>query len=110
MADSAMTVQFEGNTYELEDFTLGELAWMEQHAGCDLDQMSNFTAAVVFITAIRRRTDPNAKVEDVENIKLRDLDDDPEAAETNGAGKKGAAKKPRPTKQAKARSAPSAGS
>lgn len=105
MADSAMTVSFEGETYELEDFTLGELAWMEQYAGCDLGRMSNFTAAVVFITAIRRRTDPNAKVEDVENLKLRDLDDAEPESETNAAGKK-----KRPTKQAKAPSKASAGS
>ncbi len=92
MAD-ALTIQLEGKSYKVEDFTLGEVEFVEEYVGTSLDQLnpSSMKAAVAFVTVIKRRDEPAFTVEDARNLKLSIFNDD-EAPADGGKGK-------RPTKR-----------
>lgn len=88
-----ITVQFDGKSYEIDDFSLGELEWLEEYIGGrlnDSEAMESMKAAVGIATVIKRRDDPAFTVEQARDLKLKVLD---QGSAPNGNGK-------RPTKAA----------
>jgi len=83
----SIKIHVEGKVYDLDDFELGELEWLEEEMG-DLspNTLKTVKAAVRFVTLIKRRDNPSFSLEDARKLKLTVFDDPDEA------------KKPRPTK------------
>lgn len=100
--DSELEIQFDGKTYAVEDFELGELEWIEDELGGSLGEidLSSMKAAVRFVTVIKRRDNPDFTLDEARKLTLRVFDDteQPDAAASNGSA---AAK--RPTKRAKSK-------
>jgi hypothetical protein len=83
-ADDGMKVHFEGRTYPIEEFTLGELEWLEEHVGTRLDDneaMQSMKAAVGVVYLIKRREDPTFTVEQARETPLAKLEGEPPQAE-----------------------------
>lgn len=76
MAD-AMTIQFDGKSYSIDDFTLGELEWLEDEMGCALDEINagSMKAALRFVCIIKRREDPEFTLDEARKLKLSIFDD-----------------------------------
>jgi hypothetical protein len=103
--DDGIRVHFEGRTYPLDEFTLGELEWLEEHLGAsmnDVQVLQTMKAAVGVVYLIKRRDDPAFTLEQAREVKLATLDapDTSEDAEEPGAGPPR-----RPTRAAKGKSA-----
>jgi hypothetical protein len=97
MADG-VKVHIDGKAYDLEDFELGELEWLEEYIGASLnddDALRSMKTAVAFVYLLKKRDDPEFTIEQARKIKLSVFDE----AETNGNGKPA---KRRPTKAAPA--------
>jgi hypothetical protein len=74
MADDTMKVHIEGQEYALDDFSLGELEWLEDELGTlDDDAISSMKGAVRLVTIVRRREDPSYTVEQARLIKMSAL-------------------------------------
>ena len=102
-ADSdELTITFEGNTYRLEDFELGELEWLEEELGIYFNEIGvdpdatraiqSMKAATRLVYVLKRRDNPEFTLEDARKVKL-------EAFETPADEPAGKAKA-RPTKRA----------
>lgn len=91
MADDAMTIHLEGKSYAIDDFELGELEWLEDELGCDLDEMNpnSMKAIVRFVYLIKRRENPDFTMDEARKLKLQVFNEPEPAAK-------------RPTKAAKA--------
>ncbi len=97
MADE-MTIQFDGKTYSIDAFELGELEWLEDELGVPLDEINpnSMKAAVRFVYLIKRRDNPDFTLDDARKLKLSVFAEEPPkpaAAAANGRAK-------RPTKAA----------
>ena len=99
-----MSIQFEGKSYEIDDFELGDLEWLEDELGCALDEINpnSMKVAVRFVYLIKKRDDPSFTLDDARKLKLGVLmeHEDADAAAQAAAAKGPAAK--RPTRGAKA--------
>jgi hypothetical protein len=90
-----ITISIEGKTYDLDDFELGDLEWLEEHVGRPLmeeNAMFSMKAMVGFVYLIKRRENPQFTLDEARQIKLSVLGED-EAGEEKPARK-------RPTKAA----------
>lgn len=75
-------IQFEGKTYAIDDFELGELEWLEEELDCTLDELnpSSMKAAVRFVYLIKRRDNPEFTMDDARKLKVSVFaDPEPEA-------------------------------
>ena len=78
MADSGITVTLEGKQYALDNFSLGDLEWLEEYLGTTLDDedaMKSMKAAVGFVFIIKRQEDPGFTIEQARNAKLSVFDE-----------------------------------
>lgn len=82
MADDALTVSLDGENYNIEDFELGDLEWLEDEMGAPLDQIEwgSARAAVRLVYLIKRRTNPNYTLDDARGEKLAVFTDQPAEA------------------------------
>jgi hypothetical protein len=95
MADG-VKIHIEGTAYDLEDFELGDLEWLEEYLGASLSDpqaLNSMKAAVGFVYMVKRRDDPNYSLEQARKVKLAAIDapeDEPEAPKrpTGGARSK----------------------
>lgn len=88
--DTGITVTLEGEQHRLEDFELGELEWLEDHIGTNLDDeaaMRSMKAAVGLVYLIKHREDPEFTLEDARKIRLS-VFDEPQAENGNGKAKR----------------------
>lgn len=107
MADKTdeLTITFEGKSYTLEDFELGELEWLEEQLGFYFNEIGpggspdanrailSMKASVHLVYVIKKRDDPKFTLGDARKVKLSVF------ATPNENGKPA---KARPTKAAKA--------
>ena len=72
------TVTFDGKTYNIGDFKLSELAYIEEQLGAPLDQipLSSMKTAIAFITVLKRREDPSFTPEQAGEMTLSVLNVD----------------------------------
>src|SRR4051794_12140846 len=96
MPAETLTISFEGKTFAIDDFELGELEWLEDELGGTLDEINpnSMKAAVRFVTILKRRENPEFSIDDARKLKLSIFD---EASENGNAE--------RPTKPARKRKA-----
>lgn len=95
-ADLAVIV--DGKQYDIDDFELGELEWLEEHIGAPLmDGESVFTikAMVGFVYLVKKRENPDFTLDEARKVKMGTLGP---AEEKKPAGAK------RPTKAARSSS------
>ena len=94
--DNDLKIVIEGKEYAIDDFTLGEIEWIEDELGATLDEINPYSikAAIRFVTVIKRRDNPQFTVDDARGIKLSVFD------QAEQKPPKAAAK--RPTKRAAA--------
>jgi hypothetical protein len=84
MAASGLQFTMDGKSYDIDDFELGDLEWLEDHIGMPLTAdgaLNSMKTMVGFVYLIKRRDDPNFTVEDARKIKLSVLDADDEPDE-----------------------------
>lgn len=70
------TITIEGKEYELDDFELGELEWLEDHLGkpiADFAVLNSMKAAVGLIYLVRRREDPSFTLEQARKMKITSI-------------------------------------
>jgi hypothetical protein len=92
--DSGIKVHLDGKAYPLDDFSLGDLEWLEEYLGTTLDDdraLSSMKAAVGFAFLIKRMDDPEFTIEQARQLKLGVL----EQSEENGNGKPKAKRPPK---------------
>jgi hypothetical protein len=90
---AGISISIEGKSYDLDDFELGELEWIEDHIGAPLSDeqvLTSMKALVAFVYLIKHREDESFTIEQARKIKLSTLEDQE------------AAPKKRPTKAAQA--------
>lgn len=97
MADG-VKVHIEGTAYDLEDFSLGDLEWLEEYLGAPLSDgqaMNSMKAAVGFVYLVKKRDDPNFTIEQARGVKLAAIDapDEPEPEKPAGRPTGGARSK-----------------
>jgi hypothetical protein len=87
----------EGKAYDIDDFSLGDLEWLEDHIGMPLSDeraLSSMKTMVGFVYLVKKRDDPGFTLDQAREVKLSVLDAD------DNAGGDGAKPK-RPTKAAR---------
>jgi hypothetical protein len=101
--DESPAILIDNKRYELDDFELGELEWIEDQMERPISEVNigSVKAMVRFVYVIRRREDPDFTLEDAKAIKLRTLapaepepdnqDDESERPTAAAAKKKAAA-------------------
>lgn len=91
---SDVTIKLDGKEYDLDDFELGDLEWLEEEMGASLAEMdaNSMKAAVRFIYLIRRREDPSYTLEQARKEKVKVLADDGDAGDPPQTAAKGGAK------------------
>jgi hypothetical protein len=60
------TVTIDGQAFELDDFEIGELEWLEDHLGkpiTDFTVLNSMKAAVGLVYLVKRREDPSFTIE-----------------------------------------------
>lgn len=81
----------EGKEYQLDDLELGELEWLEEELGANIEEAiksSPMKAAVRVVCLVKRREDPSFSLDDARKLKLTIFDGDQAAADPpSGAGK-----------------------
>jgi hypothetical protein len=100
MADNGVKVHIEGKAYDLEDFELGDLEWLEEYLDAPLgdnNAMNSMKAAVGFVYIIKRRDDPGFTIEQARKVKLAAIDAPDDDEEPQPAASK------RPTKGARSK-------
>jgi hypothetical protein len=76
MADG-VKVHIDGKAYDLEDFELGDLEWLEEYLGASLSDnqaLNSMKAAVGFVFIVKRRDDPGFTIEQARKVKLAAID------------------------------------
>jgi hypothetical protein len=95
--DQALEFTLDGKSYPIDDFTLGEIEWLEDELGGSLDSVDLSSIKVVsrFITVIKRRDNPAFTLDDARALKLSVLnneeDESSPARPTKASGKRKAA-------------------
>jgi hypothetical protein len=70
-------VHIDGKSYDLEDFELGDLEWLEEYLGASLSDnqaLNSMKAAVGFVFIVKRRDDPAFTIEQARKVKLAAID------------------------------------
>lgn len=76
-----MKIHVEGKVYDMDDFELGELEWLEDEVGSLADEnLRTMKAAVRFVTIIKRRDNPEFSIDEARKLKLT-VFDEPETEE-----------------------------
>jgi hypothetical protein len=105
---TGLQFSMDGKSYDIDDFTLGDLEWLEEHIGMPLSDdgaLTSMKTMVGFVFLIKRRDNPSFTIEEARQVKLSTLD----AGETGeGEGEDLPAGK-RPTKAARSSSTRAAG-
>jgi hypothetical protein len=89
----------DGKSYDIDDFSLGDLEWLEEHIGmplADEGALASMKTMVGFVYLIKKQENPQFTLEEARQVKLRTLD----AAETS-AKDEGTPSAKRPTKAAR---------
>lgn len=88
MANDGMTIELEGQSYELDDFELGELEWLEDElGGLSEDKLTSMKATVRFVYLIKHRDNPEFTLDDARKIKVRRvLGESGSNSDSNGTG------------------------
>lgn len=74
---SDITIHIDGDKFELDDFELGELEWLEDYLGKSLNEagaLSSMKTAVGFVYLVKKRSDPEFTVEQARKVKLAAID------------------------------------
>jgi hypothetical protein len=84
--DEMLTLKIDGKSYRLDDFTLGELEWLEDELSLsfgDLDSpspvvrveaestISSMKAIVRFVYLVRKRDEPTLTLDDVRSLPMK---------------------------------------
>lgn len=97
---AGVTFTMEGKSYDLDDFELGELEWLEEYIGRPLmgddNALYSMKTMVGFVFLVKKRDDPAFTVEQARLIKLNVLEPGDEAEAEGKPAKR------RPTKAAPA--------
>lgn len=78
---SDITINIDGHKYDLDDFELGELEWLEDYIGkplSDAGALSSMKTAVGFVYIVKHREDPDFTVDQARKIKLAAIEGDDE--------------------------------
>lgn len=88
--DDELKIHFEGKTYPFSDFEIGELEWLEEQCDAPIDEISmgSMKAAVMLITIIKRRENPQFSPDDARKMKLTVFDSADDESAPNGATKR----------------------
>lgn len=80
-----LTFHLEGKTHSIDDFTLGELEWLEDELGAALDEVSftSMKVAVRIVYLLKKRDDSKFTMAQARKLKLSVFDE----AEANGNGR-----------------------
>ncbi len=84
MADG-VKVHIEGKAYDLEDFELGDLEWLEDFIGAplsDQEALNRMKTAIGFVYLVKRREDPEYTIDQARKVKLAAIDAPEEEPET----------------------------
>jgi hypothetical protein len=97
---TGLQFSMDGKSYDIDDFTLGDLEWLEEHIGMPLSDeraLTGMKTMVGFVYLIKRQENPQFTLEEARQVKLSTLDagDTADAAEGEGKPAK------RPTKAAR---------
>ena len=74
MAEDGITI--EGKKYELDEFELGDLEWLEDYLGkplTNLENLNSVKAGVGLVYLIRRRENPAFTLDDARKMKMTAL-------------------------------------
>lgn len=74
---SDIKIKVDGSEYDLDDFELGDLEWLEDFLGKPLSDdtaLSSMKAAVGFVFIVKRRDNPEFTLEQARRVKLSVLD------------------------------------
>lgn len=95
MPDNPLSFQLEGKTTTIDDFTLGELEWLEDECGASLDKVdfSSMKVAVRIVYLLKKREDPDFTLDQARELKLSIFDEEEveEKKRPTRAGKKAGA-------------------
>jgi hypothetical protein len=101
--DQGMKVYIEGQEYLLDDFSLGELEWLEEELGeLGDDTLTSMRGLVRMVVVVKRRDDPSYTIDQARLVKFTAFAAPTPAPEP--------AKKTRPTRAARAATSTPAGS
>ena len=92
-----ITLTIEGKKYDLDDFELGELEWLEGYIDAPLmeeGRLFSLKTMVGFVYLVKKRENPAFTIEEARKIKLSVLGSDEEDADNGKPAKR------RPTKPA----------
>lgn len=66
------SIQFEGREYDVSDFTLGELEYIEDEMGCAISEVNpgSMKLAARFVVVLKRRDDPSFTVDQARAMTL----------------------------------------
>jgi hypothetical protein len=97
---TGLQFSMDGKSYDIDDFSLGDLEWLEEHIGMPLSDeraLSSMKTMVGFVYLIKKQENPQFTLEEARQVKLSTLDagDTADAAEGEGKPAK------RPTKAAR---------
>jgi hypothetical protein len=97
---TGLQFSMDGKSYDIDDFELGDLEWLEDHIGMPLTSdgaLNSMKTMVGFVYLIKRQENPQFTLEEARQVKLSTLDagDTADAAEGEGKPAK------RPTKAAR---------
>lgn len=70
---SDIVINVEGKAYDLDDFELGDLEWLEDFIGGSLNDpaaMNSIKAAIGFVYLVKHHDDPDFTVEQARKVKL----------------------------------------
>lgn len=87
----------DGEQYELDDFDLGELEWLEEYVQRPLTSIENFLslkAASGLLYLVRKRKNPDLTIEEHRKLKATAIFGEPEPDEPSEDKKSPAAKRP----------------
>jgi hypothetical protein len=96
---TGLQFSMDGKSYDIDDFTLGDLEWLEEHIGMPLSDegaLTSMKTMVGFVFLIKRRDNPDFTIDEARQVKLSVLDSG-EEDEAEGEEKPGK----RPTKVAR---------
>jgi hypothetical protein len=76
-SDDTLKFHLDGEVYDIEDFELGELEWLETEMGESLDliNFSSMKAAVRVVCMIKRRENPEFSLDEARKLKLSVFDE-----------------------------------
>lgn len=68
-----LTFELDGKTYDMDDFEIGDLEWLEEYVGkplSDPDTLNSMKSVVGIVFLIKRRDNPAFTIEEARKIKM----------------------------------------